>query len=107
MKIEILVKEDGTWLSVEDIEGGGSYCFRLETFAWKSQSGLLSIMCKEIRHAASQPNAQASGGYSSIHDCTKTSSRELWITDRDGNTVCLHDEEIGELYRGIKPPLAG
>jgi len=48
MKVEILVKQDGTWLSI-DLPKGKSYCCRLETIAEETRSSLLSEMCKDIR----------------------------------------------------------
>ena len=47
------------------------------------------------------------GGYTSIHDAGFSVERELHITDDDGNTVILKNDQIGELYLYIKPGLAG
>lgn len=49
----------------------------------------------------------ANGGYTSIHDDGSFVERKLIITDDDGNTITLTNEQIGELYLRIKPPLAG
>lgn len=45
-------------------------------------------------------------------DISETSSefsvdRRLYITDDEGNTAILKNEQIGELYHQIKPGLAG
>ena len=45
--------------------------------------------------------------YVDIHDDGYFYDRGLFITDDDGNTVVLKNEQIGRLYDGIKPPLAG
>lgn len=47
------------------------------------------------------------GGYFSIEDDGSSVQRKLVITDDDGNTVVLKNEQIGELYKRIKPALAG
>ena len=47
------------------------------------------------------------GGYLSIHDMGKLADRTLYIEDDDGNLVTLKNEQIGELYKAIKPALAG
>ena len=47
------------------------------------------------------------GSYQSIHDDGSNGQRMLFITDDEGVTVTLKNEQIGELYRRIKPPLAG
>jgi len=47
------------------------------------------------------------GGYVSIYDDGFQAERNLFITDDDGNTVCLKNEQIGELYKRIKPTMAG
>jgi len=47
-------------------------------------------------------------GYVSIHDKGDGHiRRNLFIRDDEGNTVCIKDEQIGELYKAIKPALAG
>lgn len=46
-------------------------------------------------------------GYISIHDSGFSVERELHITDDNGNTVILKNDQIGELYLYIKPGLAG
>ena len=38
---------------------------------------------------------------------TDARHRRLVIEDSEGRTVTLNGEEIGELYRAIKPALAG
>ena len=47
------------------------------------------------------------GGYGSIYDSGDAVDRTLAITDDAGNTVTLKNEQIGELYRRVKPLLAG
>lgn len=47
------------------------------------------------------------GGYVSLSDNNKYVDRILSITDDDGHTVIIKNEQIGELYRSIKPGLAG
>ena len=47
------------------------------------------------------------GGYVSIHDNGFACQRELFITDDEGNTVKLKNEQIGELFNHIKPSLMG
>lgn len=44
--------------------------------------------------------------YTSIHD-DDGDQRILIIDDERGGKVELHGKEIGELYKAIKPPLAG
>ena len=46
-------------------------------------------------------------GYISIHDEGYLVERKLYIQDDEGNLVCLKNEQIGELYKSIKPVLAG
>lgn len=45
--------------------------------------------------------------YVSIMDPGTHSDRTLYINDERGGTVELRNEEIGELYKALKPPLAG
>lgn len=52
-------------------------------------------------------NPNANGGYYSIHDGGKNVERLLFIEDDEGNSVKIRNEQIGELYRLIKPTLAG
>jgi len=47
------------------------------------------------------------GGYADIDDNGFQAERTLVIIDDDGNTVRLKNEQIGELYRFVKPVLAG
>jgi len=48
------------------------------------------------------------GGYVGIHDKgDEHVRRNLFISDDEGNTVCIKDEQIGKLYKAIKPALAG
>ena len=52
------------------------------------------------------PGAKPS--YVSIHaPDDEALSRALHIEDSEGRKVVLHGEEIGQLYRFIKPALAG
>ena len=55
----------------------------------------------------SQTKNDCNGGYVSIHDDGWLAERRLVITDDDGNTVTLKNEQIGELYKAIKPAMAG
>ena len=55
----------------------------------------------------SQQNSDANGGYVSIYDDGWLAERRLFIEDDEGRTVCLKNEQIGILYRAIKPGLAG
>lgn len=52
-------------------------------------------------------NPDANGGYYSIHDGGENVERLLFIEDDEGNSVKIRNEQIGELYRLIKPALAG
>lgn len=52
-------------------------------------------------------NEDCNSGYVSINDDGFISERKLYISDDDGNMVTLKNEQIGELYRAIKPALAG
>jgi len=50
----------------------------------------------------------ANGGYVSIHDLgTDKIRRELVILDDEGGMVTIKNEDIGKLYRMLKPNLAG
>lgn len=51
----------------------------------------------------SKPN----GGYISIHDDGYQAKRTLIITDDDGNMVKIRNDQIGQLYKQIKPALEG
>lgn len=51
--------------------------------------------------------AYGNGGYVDIHDDGFQADRSLVIEDSEGNRVTLKNEEIGQLYRFIKPALAG
>lgn len=55
----------------------------------------------------SETKNDCNGGYVSIHDDGWLEERRLFITDDDGNTVTLKNEQIGELYKAIKPALVG
>ena len=46
------------------------------------------------------------GGYLNIHDDGSHAERKLYIEDDEGNRVILKNEQIGELYKRIKPILA-
>ena len=50
---------------------------------------------------------KANGGYVSMSDDGTLAERTLCITDDAGNIVTLKNEQIGELYRAIKPGLVG
>lgn len=56
-----------------------------------------------IKPNLSKPN----GGYISIHDDGYQAERTLHITDDEGNTARLKNEQIGQLYKQIKPALEG
>jgi len=56
---------------------------------------------------SSQTNKDENSGYVSIHDDGYLAERKLYIQDDDGNLVCLKNEQIGELYKAIKPAMAG
>jgi hypothetical protein len=60
----------------------------------------------KIHEMALIKDPKHNGGYTSIHDDGPFVERALYITDDDGNTVKLKNEQIGELYRRIKPALA-
>jgi hypothetical protein len=45
--------------------------------------------------------------YVSIMDPGMYSDRTLYISDERGGSIELKNEEIGELYNALKPPLAG
>ena len=60
----------------------------------------------EIYETALIKDPKHNGGYVSIYDDGTFVERTLYITDDDGNTVKLKNEQIGELYRQIKPALA-
>jgi hypothetical protein len=45
--------------------------------------------------------------YVSIMDPGTYSDRTLYISDERGGSIELKNEEIGELYKALKPPLAG
>lgn len=55
----------------------------------------------------SETKESSNGGYASMHDDGYYVERKLIIEDDDGNTVTLKNEQIGELYKSIKPPMAG
>jgi len=55
----------------------------------------------------SKTNEDDNSGYVSIHDDGWLLERRLIITDDNGNTVTLKNEQIGLLYRAIKPAMAG
>ena len=42
--------------------------------------------------------------YVSIYDPGNESERWLYIEDDEGNTVVIKNEQIGELFKFIKPP---
>jgi hypothetical protein len=54
-----------------------------------------------------QIKSDSNSGYISIHDDGFLAERRLFIKDDNGNTVCLKNEQIGELYKQIKPAMAG
>ena len=45
---------------------------------------------------------EESKNYTNIHN---KDNRSLLIQDDDGNTVILHGEQIGKLYKAIKPSI--
>lgn len=47
------------------------------------------------------------GGYVSIHDDGFQAERLLYIEDDAGHSITLKNEQIGQLYKFIKPSLAG
>jgi len=56
---------------------------------------------------STEEQSEYNGGYLSIHDPGIGANRLLYIEDDRGNMVQLHNEQIGELYKAIKPSLAG
>lgn len=55
----------------------------------------------------STPKKDCNCGYTSIYDDGFFNERKLIIKDDEGNTVTLKNEQIGKLYRTIKPAMAG
>ena len=51
--------------------------------------------------------AYGNGGYVDIHDDGFQAERSLYIEDDEGHCVRLKNEQIGQLYKAIKPALAG
>ena len=60
----------------------------------------------KIWQTLQQKDEKANGGFISIHDKGFLAERKLVIEDDEGNTVCLKNEQIEELYNRIKPGLA-
>lgn len=58
-------------------------------------------------HKKTSKGEPVNGGYVDIHDDGTQAERHLFITDDQGNTVCLKNAQIGELYVAIKPGLTG
>ena len=52
-------------------------------------------------------NAGTNGGYVPIDDDGLFAERKLFIEDDEGRMVVLKNEQIGELYKAIKPALQG
>ena len=48
-----------------------------------------------------------SDGYVSVHDSGLRTDRLLCIQDDEGHTIKLRNEQIGKLYKALKPELAG
>ena len=61
----------------------------------------------EVSRPKGDDGAYGNGGYISIHDGGFQAERSLFIEDSEGNRIILKNEEIGQLYRFIKPALAG
>ena len=60
----------------------------------------------EIHETSLIKDLKHNRGYTSIHEDGTFVERTLYITDDEGNTVKLKNEQIGELYRRIKPAIA-
>lgn len=54
-----------------------------------------------------KPDGCGNGGYVSIHDDGFQAERLLYIEDDAGRSITLKNEQIGQLYKFIKPGLAG
>jgi hypothetical protein len=52
-------------------------------------------------------NPRPIGGYVSMNNPGETEERKLYIEDGEGNVAILKNEEIGELYKQIRPALEG
>ena len=61
----------------------------------------------EIFTISNNKKPECNGGYVSIHDDGFACERTLMITDDDGNTVKIKNEQIGKLFNHIKPAMMG